>query len=54
MKNLENYGVTELNSLEQSKTNGGLIGVLFLCALVIAAPVAGWYSNPPRKALGQP
>jgi len=54
MKNLQNFGVQELSAKEIKETNGGLIGVIFLCILVIAAPVAGWFSNPPRKALGQP
>ena len=54
MKNLNNYGVKELSTKQMNDTNGGLIGVLFLCALVILAPIAGWYSTPPRKALGQP
>ena len=54
MKNLNNYGVKELSSKQMNDTNGGLIGVLFLCALVILAPAAGWFSTPSRGALGQP
>ncbi len=54
MKNLENYGVHNLDAREIREIDGGLIGIIFLCALVVAAPIAGWYSNPPRKAHGQP
>tara|TARA_B110000114_G_scaffold121389_1_gene127183 strand:- start:723 stop:881 length:159 start_codon:yes stop_codon:yes gene_type:complete len=52
MKQLENYGVQELNAREIKSTDGGLIGVLFLCTLLIAGPMLGWASG--RKSLGQP
>ena len=28
MKNLENYGVQELNTIEIKKTNGGILGLI--------------------------
>ena len=54
MKNLNNYGVKKLSTKQKNNINEGLIGILFLCALVILAPAAGWFSTPSRKALGQP
>ena len=52
MKQLENYGVQELNAREITETDGGLIGVLFLCTLLIVGPMLGWASG--RKSIGQP
>jgi len=52
MKQLENYGVQALSSKELKSTDGGLIGVLFLCGLLIVGPMLGWASG--RKSVGQP
>jgi hypothetical protein len=52
MKHLENYGVQALSTEELKSTEGGLIGVIFLCTLIIAGPMLGWASG--RKAVGQP
>ena len=52
MKHLENYGVQELSVKEMTQTDGGLIGVLFLCTLLIVGPMLGWASG--RKSIGQP
>jgi len=39
---------------EMKNTEGGLVAALFFCALIVLAPIAGWYSTPHRSALGQP
>ncbi|MGK0255061.1 MAG: hypothetical protein ACI9OE_002580 [Mariniflexile sp.] len=40
MKNLNNSSVKEVSTKQMNDANGGLIGVLFLCTLVLLAPAA--------------
>lgn len=37
MKNLENYGVQELNTLELKTTDGGIVGLLIGCTVLLLA-----------------
>lgn len=52
MENLGKYGIMELSTKQMKETNGGLIGLLFLSALVVAGPMLGWANG--KKAIGQP
>jgi hypothetical protein len=40
MKNLNNSSVKEVSTKQMNNANRGLIGVLFLCTLVLLAPAA--------------
>lgn len=40
MKNLENYGVQEMNTKEIEEVNGGFFGTLALAVSVVAAATA--------------
>jgi hypothetical protein len=52
MKNLQNYGVQELDTQELQTTDGGLIGVIFLSTLLICGPMLAWASG--HTVVGQP
>jgi len=54
MKNLNNSSVKEVSTKQMNNANRGLIGVLFLCTLVLLAPAAWWFRMPSRKAFVQP
>ncbi len=41
MKNLENYGVQELNAMEINDVNGGFLGLGVVCVILAVAYIAG-------------
>lgn len=49
MKNLENYGVLEMNAKEIKETDGGIAPLivygLWLCAGIAVGLVVGYYTN---------
>ena len=56
MKNLENYGVQELDAREIQETDGGLVFLTVMAVVmavtIVAAPIIAWQSG--RTVPGQP
>ncbi len=55
MKNLENYGVLEMNARELEECEGGLVFMaIFMCVVIIGGPVLAWGSGQNHHFSGQP